>query len=75
MTINQDIAVAVRRVLLVSAMAAAGAAMPSFGADAVSPRVTNTTEGDKLEEVVITGSRIAQPNLTSTSPIMQLTDA
>jgi outer membrane receptor protein involved in Fe transport len=46
---------------------AAGAAAPVFAAD--------TADSDKLEEVVVTGSRIAQPNLTSTSPVVQVTAA
>jgi outer membrane receptor protein involved in Fe transport len=46
---------------------AAGAAAPVFAAD--------TADSDKLEEVVVTGSRISQPNLTSTSPVVQVTAA
>jgi outer membrane receptor protein involved in Fe transport len=46
---------------------AAGAAAPVFAAD--------SADNDKLEEVVVTGSRIAQPNLTNTSPVVQVTAA
>jgi iron complex outermembrane recepter protein len=65
-TINHDVASAVRRALLLSAVAA-GAAAPVFAAD--------TADNDKLEEVIVTGSRISQPNLTSTSPVVQVTAA
>jgi iron complex outermembrane recepter protein len=50
---------AVRYALLTSA--AAGAAVPAFAAD------------QTIQEVVVTGSRIAQPNLETTSPVTQVT--
>jgi outer membrane receptor protein involved in Fe transport len=50
------------------AITAVGSANTSLAAD-------QSTEGtsDKLEEVIVTGSRIAQPNLTNTSPVLQVT--
>ena len=43
--------------------AAATVAMPAYAAD------------ETIQEVVVTGSRIAQPNLTTTSPVTQVTAA
>lgn len=65
MTINNEIARAVRYSIIMGAVTAAGTATSALGADAAN--VGN------LEEVVITGSRIAQPNLTNTSPIATIT--
>jgi iron complex outermembrane receptor protein len=56
---NNSIRRAVRCALLTSA--AAGAAVPAFAAD------------QTIQEVVVTGSRIAQPNLETTSPVTQVT--
>ena len=59
MSTSNSIRHAVRYALLTSA--AAGAAMPAFAAD------------QTIQEVVVTGSRIAQPNLETTSPVTQVT--
>jgi iron complex outermembrane recepter protein len=56
---NNNVALAVRYALLTSA--AAGAAGPAFAAD------------QTIQEVVVTGSRIAQPNLETSSPVTQVT--
>src|ERR1041384_5987934 len=59
MSTSNSIRHAVRSAFLTSA--AAGAAMPAFAAD------------QTIQEVVVTGSRIAQPNLETTSPVTQVT--
>jgi iron complex outermembrane recepter protein len=59
MSTTNSIRHAVRYALLTSA--AAGAAVPAFAAD------------QTIQEVVVTGSRIAQPNLETTSPVTQVT--
>ena len=56
---NNTIRRAVRCALVTSA--AAAAAGPAFAAD------------QTIQEVVVTGSRIAQPNLETTSPVTQVT--
>ena len=74
MTINDNISNAVRRALLMGAVAATGSGMPVIGAEP-TPATTTASTNQNLEEVVITGSRISRPNLTNTSPIMQVTAA
>ncbi len=59
---KQQIATAVRRALVMSAVAAAGAAAPAIAQE-------------NLGEIVVTGSRIRQPNLESTTPVTQVTAA
>jgi outer membrane receptor protein involved in Fe transport len=59
MSTNISLRHAVRYALLTSA--AAAAAGPAFAAD------------QTIQEVVVTGSRIAQPNLETTSPVTQVT--
>jgi iron complex outermembrane recepter protein len=59
MSTSNSIRHAVRFALLTGA--AAGAAVPAFAAD------------QTIQEVVVTGSRIAQPNLETTSPVTQVT--
>ncbi|HEV8331627.1 MAG TPA: TonB-dependent receptor plug domain-containing protein, partial [Steroidobacteraceae bacterium] len=59
MSTHNSIRHAVRYALLTSA--AAAAAGPAFAAD------------QTIQEVVVTGSRIAQPNLETTSPVTQVT--
>jgi outer membrane receptor protein involved in Fe transport len=59
MSTSNSIRHAVRYALLTSA--AAAAAGPAYGADST------------IQEVVVTGSRIAQPNLETTSPVTQVT--
>jgi iron complex outermembrane recepter protein len=59
MSTSNSIRRAVRYALLTGA--AAGAAVPAFAAD------------QTIQEVVVTGSRIAQPNLETTSPVTQVT--
>ncbi len=59
MSTNNSIRRAVRCALVTSA--AAAAAGPAFAAD------------QTIQEVVVTGSRIAQPNLETTSPVTQVT--
>jgi len=59
MSTSNPIRHAVRYALLTSV--AAGAAVPAFAAD------------QTIQEVVVTGSRIAQPNLETSSPVTQVT--
>ena len=59
MSTSNSIRHAVRYALLTSA--AAAVAGPAYGADST------------IQEVVVTGSRIAQPNLETTSPVTQVT--
>lgn len=65
---RSPVAFAVKRALAMSAMVAAG--VPALAQD-------QTQSGDNsdaaIAEVVVTGSRIAQPNLTTTSPVTQVT--
>jgi iron complex outermembrane recepter protein len=61
----------VRRVLLLSAMTAAAAAgAPAMAADA-GPEATEAP----IQEVVVTGSRIQSPNITSISPVTTVSAA
>lgn len=68
MSRNIHVATAVRRALVVGVIA--GAASPAFAQQAPA-----NTEGAVLESIVVTGSRIRQPNLESTSPVTQVTAA
>ncbi|MEZ5500541.1 MAG: TonB-dependent receptor [Steroidobacteraceae bacterium] len=65
MKINSVVARAVRRAIVMSAVTAAGTTAPALAAN---------EDSGPLETVVVTGSRIAQPNLTTTSPVTQVTD-
>lgn len=66
MTRNHEIALAVRRALIGSAMAAAAVSVPVHAQDQGS--------GDSsVSTVVVTGSRIQSPNLTSISPVTTIT--
>src|SRR6188508_492459 len=58
MSTNNSLRRAVRCVLLTSAAAALAGALPA-----------QAQEGSTIQEVVVTGSRIPQPNLTSVSPV------
>ena len=58
-TQNRSLQRAVRHVLLASAAGAAVVALPTQAAD----------EGSTIQEVVVTGSRISTPNMTSISPV------
>src|SRR5262245_56580946 len=58
---KQQVAAAVRRALLTGALTAAGAA----------PAIAQ----ENIGEIVVTGSRIAQPNLESTTPVTQVNAA
>jgi len=60
MSTSNSLRRAVRYALLTSV--AAGASVPAFAA-----------EDQTIQEVVVTGSRIAQPNLETTSPVTQVT--
>jgi len=57
-----QVAAAVRRALIMSAVTAAGVAAPALAQD-------------QLGEIVVTGSRIRQANLESTTPVTQVTAA
>ena len=59
---KQQIATAVRRALVMSAVAATGAATPALAQES-------------LDEIVVTGSRIRAANLESTTPVTQVTAA
>ena len=50
----------------------AAVAIPVFAADAESPGVEAGEAPVRLEEVVVTGSRIHIPNLSSASPIYHI---
>ena len=58
MSTNSSLRRAVRCVLFTSAAAALAGALPALA-----------QEGSTIQEVVVTGSRIPQPNLTSVSPV------
>ena len=60
-TQNRSLRRAVQRALLASAAGATVVALPTQAAD------------QTIQEVVVTGSRIAQPNLETTSPVTQVT--
>jgi hypothetical protein len=62
MSTSNSLRRAVRYALLTSV--AAGASVPAFAA-----------QEQTIQEVVVTGSRIAQPNLETTSPVTQVTAA
>jgi outer membrane receptor protein involved in Fe transport len=64
MSDNRQIASAVRRALLMSALAGS-ASLPAQAQDEAAPPDDAATVG----AVVVTGSRIKQPNLTSISPV------
>jgi outer membrane receptor protein involved in Fe transport len=61
MSMNNSVQRAVRFALCGGAAVAAAATLPANAADT------------PIQEVVVTGSRISQPNLTTTSPITQVT--
>ena len=63
MSTSNSVQRAVRVALMTSAAAGAVITLPVWAAD------------DTISEVVVTGSRIAQPNLTTTSPVTQVTAA
>ena len=68
METNSQVARAVRRAVAMSAIAAAGASMPAFSQDQAKDAAS-----EELTTVVVTGSRIKQANLTTTSPVTQVT--
>ncbi len=61
---NKQVARAVHHALIVGAVSAASAAVPAFAQE---------QESETVDTVIVTGSRIAQPNLTTTSPVTQVT--
>jgi len=63
-----------RRATQLAALAWTAMSATAFAADADSPPLPATTDmAPALQEVIVTGSRIAQPNMTSTSPIQVVT--
>src|SRR5690348_11721422 len=50
-----------------------GAAAALVGAQAIAQSPPATTPQDSMDEVIVTGSRIASPNATSTSPVQVVT--
>jgi outer membrane receptor protein involved in Fe transport len=66
---SNQVARAVRRALVVGAITTA--AGPAFAQQAPA----SSTEGAVLESIVVTGSRIRQPNVESSSPVTQVTAA
>jgi len=50
-----------------------GAAAALVGAQAIAQSPPATTPQDTMDEVIVTGSRIASPNATSTSPVQVVT--
>src|SRR5438105_994677 len=63
-----------RRVTQLAALAWTAMSASAFAADADSPPLPAPMDmAPALQEVIVTGSRIAQPNMTSTSPIQVVT--
>ena len=63
-----------RCVTQLAALAWTAISVTAFAADADSPPLPATMDmAPVLQEVIVTGSRIAQPNMTSTSPIQVVT--
>ena len=62
MSRNNDLALAVRRALVLGVASTAAFVQPIQAAE----------EGSTIQEVVVTGSRIAQPGLTSISPVVSV---
>src|SRR5688572_3035461 len=62
MSRNNNLALAVRRALVLSAASTAVLVQPIHAAE----------EGSTISEVIVTGSRIAQPGLTSISPVVSV---
>ena len=59
-----------------SAFAQTGAAGPVPGASPIAkPDASGGSSGNTIQELVVTGSRIPQPNLTSVSPLTTVTSA
>ena len=67
MNLNSTVAVAVRRALMVGAISTSVVA-PVFAQESASA-------GAELETIVVTGSRLKQANLESSSPVTQVTAA
>ncbi|WP_409018526.1 TonB-dependent receptor plug domain-containing protein [Brevundimonas vesicularis] len=61
-----------RERLLASTMIA-GFALAGMAAPAMAQSAPQTEQASQIEDVVVTGSRIRQPNLTTTSPVTQVT--
>jgi iron complex outermembrane recepter protein len=68
MSHNAEISRAVRRALLASTLATAMAGMPAHAQAQDQEQSQEQADGD-VQTVVVTGSRIPQPNLTSISPV------
>ncbi len=64
MTRNTPLARAIQRALALNAVAAAVASIPAFAQDQQEANAPS-----EMGTVVVTGSRIPQPNLTSISPV------
>ena len=62
MSRNKNLALAVRRALVLAAASTAAFVQPIHAAE----------EGSTISEVIVTGSRIAQPGLTSISPVVSV---
>ena len=62
---NREYARAICRLLVVCVAAASSAAVPALAQE---------PQSDSVETIVVTGSRIAQPNQTSTSPIQVVSE-
>src|ERR1700730_10271285 len=71
MTRNSEIARAVRRTLILSAVSTAGASLPIHAQDqpAQPPPAAAEATPPVLQEVVVTGSRITLPGLDAISPV------
>jgi hypothetical protein len=61
MSFNNNLALAVRRALMLGAASTAAFVQPIHAAEESSSTIS---------EVIVTGSRIAQPGLTSISPVV-----
>ena len=66
---NNQLTRAVKYALLASAATAASTSMPAFAQEA-----QEAAPASEIGTVVVTGSRIPQPNLTSISPVRPLCD-
>jgi outer membrane receptor protein involved in Fe transport len=65
---NTEISKAIRRALLTGALTTALTALPAYAQDQDQDQNQEQADGD-VQTVVVTGSRIPQPNLTSISPV------
>jgi iron complex outermembrane recepter protein len=73
--VNTKLSRAVRTVLLTGGALAAGLASEAVLAQAAPAQSAGGVQGAAIEEIVVTGSRIAAPNLEAISPVVAITAA